>query len=132
MSSIFRPLTIPPQAEAIVFVVSPDDNDATVKTNIPGVIAMPFAMTITNLRLDVGTAPTGANLLVDMNWNDLTAMSSVFTVQAGHTSSTTATVPPILLSSTLSANTKVTFDIDQVGATVKGKFLQVTLIGVRA
>ncbi len=133
MSFIYSPPTkVPPQSETVVFVVSSADNDATVKNDIPGVLSMPFAMTISSIRMDVGTAPTGSNLIVDMNWNGSTAMANKFVIEAGELTTADATTAPTLISNSLAAGTKITFDIDQVGATTKGKFIQVTLTGVKS
>jgi hypothetical protein len=133
MSFIYSPpAVIPPQIENIVFVVATADNDAAVKTGIPGILSMPYTLTISSIRMDIDTAPTGSNLIVDMNWNGSTAMVNRFTIEATEFSTTTAATAPSLISNTLAVGTKVTFDIDQVGATVKGRFIQVTLTGVRS
>jgi hypothetical protein len=118
--------------DTLVFVVSATGVDAAVTTAVPGILYMPFELTNVTVRMEVETAPTGANLIVDMNWNGVTAMGNKFTIEAGEFSTSTATTAPSLLSTTLPLGTKISFDIDQVGATVKGRFIQVILQGTRS
>lgn len=84
------------------------------------------AMTITQVRASVGTAPTGAALVVDVNKNGTT----VFTTQSNRPSiaagSNTATATAINVTS-LAAGDYLTVDIDAVGSTVAGADLTVTV-----
>jgi hypothetical protein len=128
----FRENVIPPSTETVIFVVSAAEIDAAVKSGVPGVLAMPYTLNITSLRMDVDIAPTGANLIVDMNWDGVTSMTTKFTIEASELSTLTATTQPSLITNVLPVGTKVSFDIDQVGATLKGKFIQVTLTGYKS
>jgi hypothetical protein len=83
-------------------------------------------LSILLVRAVVGTAPTGASLIVDVHKNDTT----IFTTQSNRptitaSSFTDTSVPAVAL---WSAGEYLTVDIDQVGSTVAGSDLVVTVI----
>lgn len=82
------------------------------------------AVTVTNVRVSVGTQPTGASVIVDVNKNGTT----IFTTQGNR--------PTIAVSTNLDATSTpdvtafaagdyLTVDIDQVGSTIAGADLSV-------
>lgn len=84
--------------------------------------------TIVGTRLMVGTAPTGASLIVDVNKNGTT----IYTTQGNRPSIAAAsnaggpgTAPDV---TTLAAGDYLTVDIDQVGSSVAGSDLTVSVI----
>lgn len=94
----------------------------------PGVLAVvvgtgrtyfPVGVTIDGVTIGVGTAPTGASLIVDVNKNGTT----VFTTQANRPTITAAAfasaekVPDV---TAIAAGDYVSIDVDQVGSTVAG------------
>jgi hypothetical protein len=87
----------------------------------------PSSLTITNVIVSVGTAPTGASLIVDVNKNGTT----IFTTQANRPTITaasnadTSSAPAV---TSLTSSDYLTVDIDQVGSTVKGSDLTVQII----
>lgn len=91
---------------------------------------MPFAMTLTAVRASVVTAPTGANLVVDINVTGTgSILSTPISIDAGEKTSTTAATPPVISDTTLDDDAEVTIDIDQIGSTIAGAGLKVWLIG---
>jgi len=102
------------------------DDVLKVETNAIGFIA-PMNLTITEIRLAVDTAPTGANLIIDINKNGTT----LYTTQANRPTitvsgtSSTATLPDVL---NIAIGDKISLDIDQIGSTVAGENLSVTII----
>jgi hypothetical protein len=83
--------------------------------------------TITGVRASVGTAPTGAALIVDINKNGTT----IFTTQANRptiaaAANTSGNVTAIDIT-TVAAGEFLTVDIDQTGSTVTGADLTVQL-----
>lgn len=84
------------------------------------------AGTFTNVVAGVGTQPTGASILVDINKNGTT----IFTTQANRptilasTSSDTSSVPDV---TTFVAGDYLTVDIDQIGAGVAGADLVIVV-----
>jgi hypothetical protein len=94
---------------------------------------MPFAMTLTEVRASVATAPTGSTMIIDVN----EAGSSIFyagtllSIDAGEKTSTTAATAAVLFDILLADDAEITVDFDQVGSTVAGAGVVVTLIGTR-
>lgn len=93
---------------------------------------MPFAMTLTDVRASVTTAPTGSVLTVDINESGTTILSTKITIDATEKTSTTADIPPVGSDADLADDAEITIDIDTVGSTIAGAGLKIWLIGTRA
>lgn len=93
---------------------------------------MPYAMTLTAVRASVTTAPTGSTLVVDINESGSSILSTKLSIDASEKTSTTAATPPVISDSALADDAEITIDIDQIGSTIAGAGLKVTLIGTRA
>jgi hypothetical protein len=110
---------------SISFFVS---GDLAIESNVVSFIA-PINMTIKLVRLSVDTAPTGANLITDINKNGTT----IFTAQANRPSiiagSTTGSTSKMDIATVFEGD-KITLDIDQVGSTTVGKNLAVSIVCV--
>lgn len=88
----------------------------------------PRAMNILNVIISVGTAPTGASIIVDVNKNGTTIFSTQGnrpTIAASGTSDTSS-VPDV---TSVAAGDYLTVDIDQIGSTVAGANLVVQIVG---
>ena len=94
-------------------------------------VRLPFAMTVTAVRASVTTAPTDAALTVDINEGGTSILSTEITIDSGEKTSTTAAVPAVISDSALADDAEIRIDIDQVGSTIAGAGLKVTLIGTR-
>lgn len=92
---------------------------------------MPFAMTLTDVRLSVLTAPTGAAILVDVNEGGSTIFSTRPSIAISSKTSVGGT-PAVISDAALADDAEITVDIDQVGSTIAGVGLKLTLIGYRA
>jgi len=92
---------------------------------------MPYAFTLKDVRASVGTAPTGADLIVDINESGSSILSTKITIDAGEKTSQDASTPPVISDASLADDAEITVDIDQIGSTVAGAGLKVTLIGRR-
>lgn len=92
---------------------------------------MPYAMTLTEVRASVGTAPTGADIIVDINEDASTILSTKITIDDGEKSSEDATTPPVISDSALADDAEITIDVDQVGSGTAGAGLKVYLNGYR-
>ena len=114
----------------IQFAVSDETTDLTTGT-AKITFRMPYAMTLSEVRVSVGTAPTGANLIVDINESASTILSTKLSIDAGEKTSTTAATPPVISDSALADDAEITIDIDQIGSTVAGAGLKITFKGTR-
>jgi len=88
-------------------------------------------MKVTEVRASVTTAPTGANLQVDINEGGSSILSTVIEIDATEKTSTTATTPPVISDAEIAEDAEMTIDVDQIGSSVAGAGLKVTIIGFR-
>lgn len=93
---------------------------------------MPYAMTLTAVRLSVTTAPTGSALVVNIKEGGTTIFSTKPQIDASATTSVGSGTPAVISDSALADNAVITVDIDQIGSTVAGAGLKIWLIGRRA
>lgn len=93
---------------------------------------MPFAMTLTAVRASVNTAPTGSTIIIDINEGGTTVLSTKLSIDASEKTSTTAASAAVISDAALADDAEITIDFDQVGSTIAGAGVVVTLIGTRA
>ena len=94
-------------------------------------IRMPYGLEITDIRASVNTAPIGANIIVDINQNGTSILSTKLTIDDGEKTSTTAASSYVASTTTLTDDAEITIDIDQVGSATAGKGLKIWIIGTR-
>lgn len=92
---------------------------------------MPHAMTLSSVRASVSTAPTGSTIIIDINEGGSTILSTKLSIDASEKTSTTAASAAVISDSSLSDDAEITIDFDQVGSTIAGVGVVVTLIGTR-
>ena len=88
---------------------------------------MPVKAKITKVRINVTTAPTGANIIVDIKESGTSIFSTLMSIDAGEETSKTATTSYVISDANIADDAKMTFDITQVGSTVKGVGLKATI-----
>ena len=89
---------------------------------------MPFAGTIQGVRASLLTAPSGSSLTVDINKNGSTILSTKLTIDTSTKTSLSASIPPVVASSSFSDDDEFTIDIDGVGSIESGRGLIVTIV----
>lgn len=117
--------------EAIIIAAS---DEGTALTTGTGKVTfhMPYAFTLTDIKATVGTAPTDASLIADVNDGGTSIMTTnKLTIETGEFSTETATTGPTLTDTALAENAVISVDIDQIGSTIAGAGLKVYLIGRR-
>lgn len=114
--------------ESMIIAVSDETTDLTTGTG-KITFRMPYAFTLTGVRASVTTAPTGAEIVVDINESGSTILSTKLYIDASEKTSTTAATSVVISDSALADDAEMTIDIDQVGSTVAGTGLKVYLIG---
>jgi hypothetical protein len=113
-------------------VACSDETTALTTGTAKATFRMPFALTVTDVRATVTTAPTGASLLtVDINDSGTSILSTKITIDASEKTSTTAATPPVISDTALADDAEITIDIDQIGSTIAGAGLKVWIIGYR-
>ena len=114
--------------ESFIVALSDETTDLTTGT-AKVTFRMPYAFTLTDVRISVKTAPTGSVLTVDINENGATILSTKLTIDATEKTSTTAATPVVISDTSLADDAEITFDIDTIGSTIAGAGLKVYLIG---
>ncbi|MES3001326.1 MAG: glycosyl hydrolase family 28-related protein [Pseudomonadota bacterium] len=121
----------------VTFPVAVGDETTALTTGTAKVtFRVPYAMSNVTVRASVTTAPTGANLVVDINENTgggaTSILSTKLSIDAGEKTSTTAAAPPVVSDASLANDSEITIDIDQVGSTIAGAGLKVYITGTIA
>lgn len=103
--------------------------DGDLTTALEASFVAPCALTITNVKSSVGTAPTDADLILDIHKNGTTVFTTQGnrpTIAAGETTDDSA-APDV---TTIAAGDRITIQIDQIGSTVPGANLGATVVCV--
>ena len=91
---------------------------------------MPCDINLTEVRANVTTAPTGANLIVDIKLNATSIFTTnLLSIDAGEYTSVTALTAPNITTTLLTDDSEITIDVTQIGSTVAGTGLKILLIG---
>jgi hypothetical protein len=108
-------------------------DETTALTAATGVLTfrMPWAMTLTDLRASVTQAPSGSTLVIDLNEDGTSVLSTKLSIDSGEETSVTAATGVVISDTSLANDAEITIDIDQVGSTTAGKGLKAFLIGYR-
>lgn len=92
---------------------------------------MPVHATLVGARASVATAPTGANLVLDINEGGTSVLSTKLSIDAGEKTSTTAATTAVISDSDIADDAEMTIDIDQVGSTVAGAGAKIIIYYVK-
>ncbi len=118
--------------KCLVQVACSDQSTAITTGTAKATFRMPHAMTVTDVRASVNTAPTGSTLVIDINEAGTTILSTKLSIDATEKTSTTAATPPVISDASLADDAEITIDFDQVGSTIAGTGVVVTIIGTRS
>lgn len=122
------------RADTAAMIIACSDETTNLTTGTAKVtFRAPFAFTILGVRASVKTAPTGANLIVDINEGDPPSATSIMTtnklvIEATEKTSLDATTQPGITDTSIANDAVVTIDIDQIGSTVAGVALKVVIL----
>jgi hypothetical protein len=85
------------------------------------------------VRANAKTAPTGSTFVIDINEDTgggaTSILSTKLSIDASEKTSVTAATPPVISDRSLADDSEITIDFDQVGSTVAGAGIKVSLIG---
>lgn len=99
----------------------------TTGTSLAPILIPTGALTITKAYLNVKTAPTGAALIVDINKNGTSIWNSNQANRVQVAAAATSGTQTSFDTTSLTEGDVITVDIDQVGSTVAGADLTITL-----
>lgn len=114
--------------ESIIIPCS-DETTAITTGTAKVTFRMPYAFTLTAVRASVTTAPTGSTIIIDINEGGTTILSTKLSIDASEKTSTTAASAAVISDTALADDAEITIDFDQVGSTIAGAGVKVTLIG---
>lgn len=115
------------RAEEWLWVACSDEDTALTTGTAKITFRLGYAATLLAVRASVKTAPTGSNLIVDVNEAGVSVLSTKLSIDATEKTSTTAATAAVISDSALADDAEITVDIDQVGSTVAGSGLKVGL-----
>ena len=116
--------------QSLIVAASDETTDLTTGT-AKSTFRMPYAFTLSAVRASVTTAPTGSTIIVNIKESGTTILSSRITIDPTEKTSVTAAAQPVISDTALADDAEITVDIDQVGSTVAGTGLKITLIGTK-
>ena len=93
---------------------------------------MPHLFTLESVRASVTTAPTDADLIIDINEAGVSVLGDKLSIDAGEKTSQSATTPATITDPNIADDGEITIDINQVGSTIAGAGLKITLIGSKS
>lgn len=118
--------------EAVVVVACSDESSDLIAGTNKTRFRMPYAANLSGLKATVNTAPSGSSIEVDVNQSGASLLSTILSIDAGETTSTTAAIPVVISGTTLNDDAEISIDIDQVGVSAPGTGLKVTFYLVKA
>jgi len=116
---------------AEIIIACSDEASALTAGTAKATFRMPYAMTLSSVRLSVGTAPTGSVIIVDVKASGTTVFSTKPQIAMSAKTSVGGAVPGVVSTASLADDAEITINLDQIGSTVAGAGLKVTLIGTR-
>jgi len=116
--------------ETIIVALTDQTENASVGTD-KVTFRAPYGITLTSVRASSAVAPVGSELIMDINEGGSSILSTKLSIDAGETTSTTATTPAVISDSALADDALISLDIDQVGSGTSGAGVKVYLLGFR-
>ena len=123
-----------PAATAVTqsFITACSDETTDLTTGIKSTWRVPFAFTVQSVRASVTTAPTGADITVDILQNGVSILTTNITIDATEKTSISAAVQPVVGTTALTNDAEITINLTVIGSTIAGAGLKVSIIGIEA
>lgn len=112
----------------IIIIPLGDETTALTAGTAKITFRMPFSASLLGVRASVNTAPTGSNLIFDINESGVSVLSTKLSIDASEKTSLTASSAAVISDSSLSEDSEISIDIDQVGSVVAGAGAKIQLI----
>lgn len=116
--------------EPIAIAISNFEIDLETGTGV-AYFDIPYSFTLLDVYATVSVAPVGSNIIIDINEAGVSILGNKIVIEVNEVSSETASTQPTITDDQLAANARITFDIDQIGASTPGQEAIVYLIGYR-
>jgi hypothetical protein len=116
--------------ETLIISLTAPTGPISVDTDIEH-IYMPYGMDVSEVRATSDIAPTGSNIIIDINESGISILSTKINIDAGTQKSTDSGTLPVINDSLLADGARVSFDADQVGSTLAGAGVKIYIKGIR-
>ena len=113
-----------PKTDYLVIAVSDELNSLTTGS-AKVTFRWPYSGVLLNVKSSLTTASSGSNVIVDININNSSILSTKLSIDSTEKTSMTAATPYVFSNTTVVEDDEVTIDIDQVGSISAGKGLKV-------
>jgi len=107
-----------------------NESDA-LTTGLKLTFRIPYACTLSAVRIDVSTAPTGSVIIVDVKESGTTIFSTKPQIAVGDKTSVGGAVPGVISDTALAENAEITVFVDQIGSGTAGVGLKIVFILTR-
>ena len=114
------------------FITACSDETSDLTTGIKSTWRVPFNFTVESVRASVTTAPTGANITVDILQNGVSILTTNITIDATEKTSISAATQPVVGTTALTNDAEITINLTVIGSTIAGAGLKVSIIGIEA
>jgi len=116
--------------DEVAFLVAVSDELSVITTGTAKLtFRMPYGLTLTEVRASLTTASATGTVTVDVNEGGVSVFSTLLTIDATESTSTTAAAAAVISDSALADDAEMTIDIDDAGSSADAVGLKVTLIG---
>jgi hypothetical protein len=120
----------PYQKDTIIASCSDEYSDLEVDLVAPATTyRAPYPIEISYVRCSLTTAPTGADIIVDVHMNGVSIFGTLLRIDAGSKTSVGSGTPYTLTTTTVPDDAELEIFITQVGATVAGSGLKISITG---
>lgn len=114
----------------LAYALADETANLTVSTRIK--FRMPFAMTLSEVRISLNDAPTLSSVVVDVKENGVSIFSTLLSIDANEKTSVTAATPAVISDVNLADDAEITVSTTQIGSGDTGKGLKILFKGRKA
>jgi len=114
----------------LAYALSDETSNLTVGTLIT--FRMPFAMTLSDVRISLNNAPTISSVIVNVKENGVSIFSTLLSIDASEKTSVTAATPAVISDVNLADDAEITVETTQIGSGDTGKGLKILFKGRKA
>lgn len=114
----------------LAYACSDETSNLTVGNRVS--FRVPFAMTLSEIRISVNDAPTVSSLVVDVKEAGISIFSTLLSIDASQLTSVTSATPAVISDVNLADDALITVSTTQIGSENAGKGLKILFKGKKA
>lgn len=108
------------------------DEVSNLATGLVTTFRMPYAMTLSDVRISLTEAPTISSVIVDVKQGGTSIFSTLVSIDSSELTSVTAATPAVISTTALADDSLMTIHITQIGSGDTGKGLKLVLSGKKS